>query len=85
MGLADVREHSNWPRILVKHQRGKMGRKNMGKKRWGKWNQPIEEKEAWLTGVSREDRGDNCQWKEDVVKQRKSQRCRVNTQVVAHN
>lgn len=57
----------------------------MGKRRWGKWNQPIEEKEAWLTGVSREERGDNCQWKEDLVKQWKSQRCRVNTQVVAHS
>lgn len=85
LGLANAREHSNWQRILVKHQKGKMGRKHMGEKRWGKWNWPIEEKEAWLTGVSREERGDNCQWKEDLVKKWKNQRSRLNTQVVAHN
>lgn len=30
-------------------------------------------------------RGDNCQWKEHLVEQWKSQRCRVNTQVVTHS
>lgn len=43
-----------------------MGWQNMGKRRGGgEWNQPVREKEAWLTGVTGEEKVDKLPVKEE--------------------
>lgn len=70
---------------MVRHQR-KVGMTKYGQKGSREVKTAHKRKrEAWFTGVSGEESVCNWQWKGNLVKQWKSQRCRVNAQVVTYS